>query len=644
MWHLMKSELLRFRGLAIGFAIAHLLLLRAVVQWGELFAPEMAKLAGSFLLYSLAGLALGLYQFGTYKKLDRWTYLIHRPLPPARILLALGGAAALLLLAVFVLPLALVTLYADVLTSQWVDLRHYLMAPFLFGNLLSFYLAGAFIALSASRAAVLVLVLPSFFLTRSAEGWWIFLPQLLIVLWLAYLVYAAFKPDLSTHLRRPMAVAASALPLQYSFLWLLFVLGSLTYSTTVAFQEHGWRSYAAHAWNDYFPEGTIEFVGYRDEAGALAHGLRHVESERGRHLTKQIELAELYEIQPLFLKSPTPGQPMFMDREDALRDGEQEIRWLFSHDRMLFHGRNMRTGAFVGWLGPQGPLDPTSDHQGLDQEAQRFAEIPFTIANRWLVTQHRLYEFDAQRQSLRLRFEITGDERLTTPLEIHGTFATVLSDQALYFFDPRDLDQEAGRVEPVAAVPLAGKVKNLSRINIAELIDGYLLSFVFGDPSQRGFHDARQVVAELGVDGRYEVVAEEPLTLGQPEIVVHQGFIASPVLQTLHDLAWSAIAPERPNRVALEDLLRRSLSPRIWAWALGVAVCSALLTSFAAQRRRLQAGQRWAWTAAAFFFGLPAFLSFLFLTSASEHFVRRTEPSKGAPVMDELVGSPGLVA
>ena len=153
MWNLLKSELTRFRSLAIGFAVAHFLLLRGISALSDLFVPSAAKLIPGLLLYSLCGLLLGLYQLGSYKKINRWTYLIHRPQRPLSILLSISGAAAGLLLLVVAVPWWLVAATLDGFTAQWVDSRHYLMGLFLLGISFAFYLVGAYVALSKSRCS-----------------------------------------------------------------------------------------------------------------------------------------------------------------------------------------------------------------------------------------------------------------------------------------------------------------------------------------------------------------------------------------------------------------------------------------------------------------------------------------------------------
>jgi hypothetical protein len=618
MWHLLKSELIRFRGLALAFGIAHLIVLRGLVSYyADFFGQDAGKISIGFLIFSISGLIFGLYQIGSYKKLNQWTYLIHRPLAPAKIFLALSGGAATLFGAVFAAPMLVITLYVDFMTSQLVDFRQYLLAPFIFGIVFAFYLVGCFIMLSASRVAFLLLALPVFFVTREAVGLWVFLPQLVVLAWLSYLAYVAFKPNLKTHLRRPAAVVMSALPIQYALFWALSLFLLVLYSTVVAFQEEGWKSYAAHSWNDYFPAGTFLHTEYRNDPEVLAHGLAESDSPRLKHLRKQIELADIFELPgPRFARFPVRHQLMFMDFRWEFFDQKNEISWKFSHDRMLFHGRSLRTGEDAGWLGTSGGVLSSAAEI---PTALRFSEIPYIVGHRYVVTRQQLYEYDPQREErLSLRFELAGSERFTSTFATHGSFVTVRTTRAVYFFEPRDLEREPGRVEPTTTVPLDGTVRNVSRIHVAELIDSYLLSVIYGSQSERGYHEAKQVVAEVGIDGGYEIVAERTLSWGQPAFLQHRGFILSPLLQHTHDLLWTWIGPGREERVSFRDIVSHPVPATIAFLAFLVAALSAALTAWIARQRHLERAHGQAWTLAAFCLGLPCFLSFLFLTSRSE--------------------------
>ena len=210
------------------------------------------------------------------------------------------------------------------------------------------------------------------------------------------------------------------------------------------------------------------------------------------------------------------------------------------------------------------------------------------------------------------RFAVSGDERLTTALDDHGPYLTALSDRALYLVRARDLEASPAEVAPFARVALPVPLADLQRVQIAELLDGYLVSFVGGRRAARGLGDARQVVGELGADGGFRVVAERRLAPGWPPANLQRGFILSPLMATLHDVAWAAI--RGGGAAEMRAALVRPLAPSVRWLALLVAVVSALLTARILRRRGIDGRRRWGWVAMAAAGGVPALLSCLLLT------------------------------
>ena len=621
MWHLVLSELIRFRSLAVPFAVAHFLLLR-FLGGSALFVPSILKLMLGALLYSLIGLIFGLYQIGSYRRRNQWAYLVHRPMAPRRIFLALSAAAGLLLTAVVVMPLVLMTVYVDFMTHAWVDGRHYLLPLFVFGLVLSFYWVGSLIALSASRAAFLVGLLPILFLNWQGEGLWIFVPQFLVVAWLGYLVASAFKPDLSRHVARPLAVMATAISLQVVMLGIVSGVVMIALQAGAAYQRHGWRSLSVQDWSTHFADGTYEAASYAREAGLFRHGLAESSSPRSAHLLNQVALADIHGVHRLVYGYPRRHQLYFMDKTLTLNDEERGVQWTFSHDRMMFYGQDAQSGVPVGWLGTQGVID---DETAASANGDlRFPGVPRTHGNRYVMTDHQLFEFDAKRQRIDLRFALPPGERLLSALEIHTEFATVLSDQRLYFFEPRDLARTLGAVSPVTSLVLPGKIDNLHGLVVAELIDSYAVSFLFGTQSERGFGPARLIVTELAVAGdQVTSVATRDLDQGWSDAYRYRKFILAPLLHVAHEVVWSLVEPRGTlvygsRRSSVASMVAWRPPSRVLVWTLLLSLASAGLTAWYANRRLVTSRQRMGWTIASLLLGVPCFLSFLFLTDRRE--------------------------
>ncbi|HEX4954661.1 MAG TPA: hypothetical protein VF017_14815 [Thermoanaerobaculia bacterium] len=642
---LIASELIRYRPLAVGVALAHLVVLRLAATLSPLFAPDLAKLGLALLVYAALGLALGLFQLGSARRPGQWTFLIHRPLSPGRIFGALTAAGLLLLAGVVALPLLAMTLWFDLATPQWVDGRHYPLGLYAWGIAAGCYLLGAFVALARSRAAFLAGVLVLFFLTREAPGLSVFVPLLLVLAWLGLLARAAFKPDLGTPLSRPGAVVASALPIGYALFrgCAAAVLVASSLGTSVA--EKGIGGFSSFAWNDYFPAGTKDHVDYLDERSALEHGLAAADAdpalaERRRHLRAQLPLASVLELPPRGIERwAERHQLMLGDGRHDLYDDETGVRWSFQHAPMLFQGLDGRTGEAVGWLGLAGPVPgPVASVPA----GQRFPEVPYTDGERLVFTRNKIWQVDFTRAAVDLRFELPPGETLRTPVAAAETFVVAASDRTLYFFEPRDLKRPGVRVEPSVRVALPAEARHIARTLVAELVDGYLVTFVLGRQSEQDRHRAEQVVVEVGFDGRHEVVARRPLGQGFPAWHRHRGFWLSPFFQTAHDLAWTAIAPRRDARVTLGEMAANPPPSGVLALAGLVALVSAAGTGWAAKRRGLAPRQRLAWTAGALLLGLPGLLAFLALTAKDEA-LDLPAPEKGRRplAMPRLAGEQG---
>ncbi|MEM7481684.1 MAG: hypothetical protein AAF481_10965 [Acidobacteriota bacterium] len=615
MWHLTSSELRRFRSLILIFGIAHLVGLRLLATFADPFVPSRALMAVGVLFYGLCGLIFGRVQFGPYQRPNQWAYLIHRPLAPGRIFAALTLAGAIAIAAAVALPWVVNTLAMILGSPAGVDPRHWLLMPFIVGLVVAYYLCGVFILLSKSRVALFVVCWPAFFLTSSAVGGWVFLVMAVVLLWLAYITYAAFKPDLTSHVRKPLALAATALPIQYAFLGLLLFAGNFIYSMTIVTKEVGLGGLPTWSWNEYFGEGSTPWVRTLPEGEAMLHALSAGDSPAARFLERQIALADAHWVSPTLARRPLRHQLFFQGDGPPLIDSEGEVRWVFRHDAMRFEGTEIRSGEAAGWLG-----------KGASQEA--FDTVPL-VRGSYVAAGPELLRLDPETGEFTTLWRAPAGERLVSA-PTGGTSLAVLSDRALYLFTPRPRDET---LVARAAVPLPTELRNLFGVHFAELVDGWAVAFLSGRLSDYGFASTEQVIGEVSFDGEWSPVAERPLRVGLHASSRYLGFILSPALRSFHYLAWSAAAPRSANRITASDLLRRRLPSAVYLAALGVALLSAASVAWLARRRRLTMRERWGWIAAGFLTGVPGLLSFVFLTSRREDLVpvRRSPPSAALP-------------
>jgi hypothetical protein len=594
---LLSSELRRFRTAAVAGAGAHLLILAIAAAFTDLFVATEEKMGIGLICYAMVGLLAGVYQVGSQRRLGTFAYLIHRPLAPRRILLALAGAASLLLAFVVGLPILLATVVGR-FRPQGVDARIFLTARLVLGICLCFYLAGLFLVLSPSRARFAVLLIPIVFLCPRLSPAATFLMLALALLWLWVLASAAFKPDLSTHLRTPVAVAAFALPVQAALLPALGFVLLFVYSLGVAVSEVGLRHVPDFGWNAYFPESTFHRLEYLGPAEAMALGLRRAGGEEAGRLASAFDPRAAVELASLTRDPHRRGQLWIHDRHQTFTADGKGLVFTFSHDLMLFTARKARTGEAAGWLGPEGRAIGALP-------SARFESVPEVVNGRSLVTERRVYEVAEPELVVRTIFEAPGIERIVTShFRTDGLLEAVLTDRALHLVTPRAM-----------AVPIPGDVKNLSRAIVVPLNDVvsagddvgpayYLVSFIFGTESERGGAAARQTVARVDREGRTVSVADLALGQGPPAWARHRRFLVAPLLSCLGDA-----------------VLRKPISrppPALWLVAAVIAVTSCALTARLARRRGCTGRSRLAWSVAALLTGVPGFLTFLLLTPRAE--------------------------
>ena len=217
MFDLLRAEWRRFRGYATAAALIHLLLLVFVQRTVNLLQMSYFEATAMLGVYLLAGITLALVQMGSYRKPSQWLWLIHRPLTPQRIFLAMSGAALLLLVVVLLLPQLVLVAGLDLLTSHVVDLRHYI-APLLTVCLAVLaWLAGCHAVLSRSRLAILVLAAPLLMAVHLASVWVMLLVMVLALGWFGVIAMTSFRANRDALPASDTALLVTALPMQVGF-------------------------------------------------------------------------------------------------------------------------------------------------------------------------------------------------------------------------------------------------------------------------------------------------------------------------------------------------------------------------------------------------------------------------------------------
>ncbi len=580
---LFKSELLRFRAWCGAYALLHFGLLAFFGRLVDPLQQPAVVYEVVAAVYGLSGLLLALYQMGGYRRPNTWLILLHRPLPHWQVAVALLGAGAILMLIAVVLPLLLMLAGQAGLTARVVDARHWLLPLAACLIAACCYLAGCFAMLAPRRIAAAALVVPLLFTASQATGPSALLVQGAVLAWLLALVFFAFKPDLS----RPPSRWRSALPVGLTVqmaVYLLLCTGALAYQLL-------WMVQGSHPLNSVPPAGGYIEASRADGADLIVAGLADSRDASAPLWREQARLAEVFTWQRQFDALPVRNElgniaPMEFD------DEARRLRWIFSHDRMRLVGVNLVDGKPAGTL-------------GLGNDNTPFPRPLLPASGRFLISTDTVYAYDTHALRVLPRIALPRGETFAIPPSAMGEVMFAASDRALYTFDARAFADGDALLQPRQRIALPGRIGDLGRVDVIELIDGYLLSFVFGLGSTDGPGRPVQKILQLQGDGRATEVARRVLVPDFPIALRYYAFWLSPAMHALRDAAASALSPA-------PTLQRREAQPTptiVWQLALLLMLACVPASWWLSRRQRLARHSRVAWAIACAAIGLPALLS-----------------------------------
>jgi hypothetical protein len=584
---LFKAEFARFLRWALIAGATQLMVLGFLTRVVDLAQqPLMYPYLVFAAVYGLCGLLLGLLQFGGYRRPNAWLNLLHRPLPHPRIALALLGAGAALLAIAVLLPLLAVAAWQEFGTARVVDQRHLLLCLAGWGVALIGYLAGACAMLGPRRHAAAALVFLAMLMTANASGVGALLLQLALLGWLLAWVLVAFKPDLDAAPRGLLRTLIVGLPLAAA-LWvgLLFVGFGV---------EMVWIVQGSHPNNlATLQPGSAKEADNAEGSERLIAGLAGSDAAEAALWREQAAISDIAELGPDLGELPSWGEltnvmPMEFD------DGTRRIRRVFSHDSGRFEGYRIADGQAVPALGVDGD--------------GRFSSPPLPLGDGLLAGRDTVWQYDEESDVVLPRAQLPAGEVLTG-LELFGERAALLSDRALYFYDARELALGADVLQPRQRVPLPGVVGNLTRVDVMELLDGYLVSFSFTRFRHNGLGSAYQTIVRVGEDGQVTPVARRPLIVGYGPVFLYQTWYVSPLVHAAHQQLTRLLAPYAPGR----DLAPPPRPPLANALAIAIAVLSLIGALWHLRRTALPLPARIAWAIACLAFGLPGLLALLLM-------------------------------
>jgi hypothetical protein len=580
---LFKAECRRFAWWALGAGALHAALLQfldRVVDTLQQTTTTYQLVAG---VYAAVGLLLGLYQAGSYARGNHWIALLHRPLTPWRIGLAVTGGAGIALIAAVVLPLILLLASHGLIGGRFVDARHWLLpvAAALFA--LIGLLSGSLLVLSPRRYGWLIALIALLPTQSTASGWKALALQLAIAVVLALFVASAFKPDRERP-PRGAALGGTALGVAIGAYWAMALAGDFVFQSL-------WILTGAHPLNSTPPPGGVVEAIRADGVDLMEAGLSGRDDPQHRLWREQVRMSQVFELPTARESLPergelTNGEPI------GFVDEQRGLGWTFSHDSMAFRG----TRAAGGRPSASPPLTV----------AGGFAAPPLPVGEGRFIAGDSVFAFSPDDGAIHRRLRLPRGETVVAPPAAVGDAAAVLGDRALYFVDRRDLDGDGPKHPLIAVVPLPAPVGDLRRLHAVELLDGYLVSFTYGRNSIDGPAASWQRIVAVDGSGRRQIAGERELRPDFPAAARYSLYWLSPALNAVR-----AAAADLDSGSAAEGAHAPIEVPRgVWLAGALASLVAAAVAAWLARRRRLGGWSGAAWTGAALVAGLPALAAF----------------------------------
>jgi len=433
------------------------------------------------------------------------------------------------------------------------------------------------------RYSFAAFLLPNLFMYAQASGVAMLGLQLVVIAFLAAMLAIAFKPDPAAPSRNPAAVLVIALPVQLGAYFLVWMLG---YGVEVA-----WTVAGTHPLNMPVPpmDGTIE-ADRAEGKDMLLLGVKNSRDPEAALWREQIALSDVYTRYPL-RNLPVQGS---MTNLSPLEFGDDENNlWLvYSHDRARFVTRGLRDQRRIGEMGV-----------GEQQAAFPAPTMPYGAT--YLYNADAAYQYDSEQQRMFERIRLPQGEVMASPPQPAGDNILVLSNRAAYFYPGREAMNGLDLLQPLLRVAMPGQVGNLSRMDVIELLDGYLVSYTYtwGVWSGELQHPFQQVLRVDG-KGRVRIVARRALSIDLPSVYTNRNSWLSPVLRALCLGAQDLFAAQDPLRAKPEPM------PASVLWLAGACCLLSLLGAVWLSRRlQLSMRGRIGWVVLCGVVGLPALVS-----------------------------------
>ncbi|PZR03148.1 MAG: hypothetical protein DI536_36310, partial [Archangium gephyra] len=275
-----------------------------------------------------------------------------------------------------------------------------------------------------------------------------------------------------------------------------------------------------------------------------------------------------------------------------LGDDENNLWMVFSHDRARFEIRGLRDQRARGEL-------------GVGEKHAEFPAPTMPYGTTYLFNAHAVYQYDSDQQLMFERMHLPRNEVVAVPPEPAGDNIVMLSNRAAYIYSGREAMNGIDLLQPLMRVPMSGQVGNLSRMDMIETLDGYLVSFTYtwGVWSGELQHPFQQVLRVDGKGNTHEV-ARRVISNDLPATYTDRNTWLSPLLRALCMGAQRLFAADDPLTAKPQPV-----SQRVLALAAACCLLALLGAIWLTARQQHSSLARWSWVLLCGVVGLPALAS-----------------------------------
>ena len=605
----MMSEWLRIKKAVIITVFLHLFVLAFLIQFGLFVSYEIGFKMVIVLLYGSCGYLFGITQLRKYTQNSHWTYFINRPINVKKVYLALLITTVFAIIIAIVLPYFMVTIVLDFWKIEIIDWRHYQQLAYLFGMTLSFYLLACFTVLIKRKSVhllIMVIILPLISLNVGGSVYWLLFG---VVVFLFLMVISAVKVNLNEMPKGLLFQLTTATAYQYALYIIIFSLFFVT-NQIVSEIKYRTKDTTIDAIDNEIKGEVLESESFKEltfmkNKDALISSL-WTKDRRYSDLIEEVKLSDTTRIRKRVWFHPVKQQMPFIDEnETAIADVENNIKWQFSHDLMLFIGNDVVNKTTIGYLGPNHLF---TELENVTKE-DKFQTVPWVEYDQ-IVVKNKVYQYQSNLKSFRLLFRGNEEEYLLNGLQHNGSVKAIVTTKNLYLFDSINYDNEELPLQAQVIMPLPDDYNNLWDIQISEVIDRFVLTLLYGKSSRHDVYDAQHISYELTLAGQIKLLNQKGLKQNPPYLINDLEYMVSPVWKLVLDYF-----PTHPTRDRYLDQRpqSRNLSGTTKIILVILALLYLMITLIQTDRRGVKGLKKWSWAILNTVLGLPGVMSFLLL-------------------------------